>query len=74
MAGRGEGGQASVEMLAALPALLLAALFGYTAREVGEIERVPLGTAKTRIRTAMRKLSGVAAREDDGEPGPGGAR
>jgi RNA polymerase sigma factor (sigma-70 family) len=48
--------------LAALPeeqrrALLLAALFGFTAREIGEIERIPLGTAKTRIRTATMKLT-----------------
>jgi RNA polymerase sigma-70 factor (ECF subfamily) len=50
------------ESLAALPdeqrrALVLAALGGYTAREVGLIERVPLGTAKTRIRAALRKLA-----------------
>jgi RNA polymerase sigma factor (sigma-70 family) len=80
----GPGGEADTaelrELLAGLPleqrrAVLLAALFGYTAREVSEIERVPLGTAKTRIRTAMRKLgSQVGAREDDGEPGAGGAR
>ena len=49
------------ETLAGLPdeqrrALLLAALFGYTAREIGAIEQIPLGTAKTRIRSAMRKL------------------
>jgi RNA polymerase sigma-70 factor (ECF subfamily) len=37
-------------------ALLLATLFGFTAREIGEIESIPLGTAKTRIRTAMLKL------------------
>lgn len=37
-------------------ALLLAALCGLTAREIGELEGAPLGTAKTRIRTAMRKL------------------
>jgi RNA polymerase sigma factor (sigma-70 family) len=37
-------------------ALVLAAFFGRTAREVGELEGVPLGTAKTRIRTAMLKL------------------
>jgi RNA polymerase sigma factor (sigma-70 family) len=37
-------------------ALLLAALFGYTAREIGAIEEIPLGTAKTRIRSALRKL------------------
>ncbi|MDX6581848.1 MAG: hypothetical protein QOI10_1032 [Solirubrobacterales bacterium] len=55
------------ESLAELPedqrrALLLAALFGFTAREIGEIEEIPLGTAKTRIRTATRKLA--AAEED----------
>jgi RNA polymerase sigma factor (sigma-70 family) len=49
------------EMLGDLPgeqrrALLLAALFGYTAREIGAIEQIPLGTAKTRIRAAMLKL------------------
>ena len=37
-------------------ALLLAAFYGYTAREIGEAEGVPLGTAKTRIRSAMQKL------------------
>jgi RNA polymerase sigma factor (sigma-70 family) len=34
-------------------ALLLAAVYGWTAAEVGRAEQVPLGTAKTRIRTAM---------------------
>lgn len=48
-------------ILAGLPeeqrrALLLAAFYGRTAREIGEIEGIPLGTAKTRIRTAMQKL------------------
>lgn len=37
-------------------ALLLAAYFGRTAGEVAELEAIPLGTAKTRIRTAMRRL------------------
>jgi RNA polymerase sigma factor (sigma-70 family) len=55
-------------------ALLLAALFGYTAREVGTIEDIPLGTAKTRIRTAMRKLAAADEQADrideaDGERG-----
>jgi RNA polymerase sigma factor (sigma-70 family) len=39
-------------------ALLLAAYLGHTAREIGEIEGVPLGTAKTRIRTALLRLRG----------------
>lgn len=37
-------------------ALVLAAFFGRTAREIGEIEEAPLGTVKTRIRAAMLKL------------------
>ena len=37
-------------------ALFLAAYLGRTAKEVGELEDVPLGTAKTRIRAAMLKL------------------
>ena len=47
--------------LAVLPAeqrraLLLAAYFGRTAAEVAELEAIPVGTAKTRIRTAMVRL------------------
>jgi RNA polymerase sigma factor (sigma-70 family) len=37
-------------------ALFLAAYLGRTAREIGELEGVPVGTAKTRIRAAMLKL------------------
>ena len=37
-------------------ALVLAVFYGFTAREVGELEGVPLGTAKTRIRTALLRL------------------
>jgi RNA polymerase sigma factor (sigma-70 family) len=37
-------------------ALLLAAFSGHTAREIAAIEAIPLGTAKTRIRTAMIRL------------------
>ena len=66
------------EAIAPLPAeqrraLILAALFGYTAREIGAIEEIPLGTAKTRIRAALRKLAAERARSAD-EPGEGGAR
>lgn len=47
--------------LAALPddqrrAIVLAAFGGQSAREIGEREGIPLGTAKTRIRAAMIKL------------------
>jgi RNA polymerase sigma-70 factor (ECF subfamily) len=37
-------------------ALVLAAFYGRTAAEVGEIEGIPLGTAKTRIRGGLIKL------------------
>jgi RNA polymerase sigma-70 factor (ECF subfamily) len=37
-------------------ALLLAAVGGRSAAEVGEIEGVPVGTAKTRIRTALTRM------------------
>ena len=37
-------------------ALLLSAFYGRTAREISEVEGIPLGTAKTRIRRALIKL------------------
>jgi RNA polymerase sigma factor (sigma-70 family) len=36
--------------------LFLAAYLGRTAKEIGELEGIPLGTAKSRIRMAMLKL------------------
>jgi RNA polymerase sigma factor (sigma-70 family) len=47
--------------LSALPdeqrrAMVLAAFGGRTAREIAELDGVPLGTVKTRIRSAMTKL------------------
>jgi RNA polymerase sigma-70 factor (ECF subfamily) len=47
-------------------AIVLAGILGFTAREVGEMEDIPLGTAKTRIRTAMLRLraSLVSERRD----------
>ena len=46
-------------------AVLLAALGGRTAREIGEVEGVPVGTAKTRIRSGMLKLRDALIRERD---------
>ena len=58
------------QALAALPeeqrrALFLAAYMGRTAREIGELEDAPLGTVKTRIRTAMLKLHEVLEAEHE---------
>jgi RNA polymerase sigma-70 factor (ECF subfamily) len=49
------------EALARLPddqrrAIVLATYAGKTAREISQLDRVPLGTVKTRIRAAMLKL------------------
>jgi RNA polymerase sigma factor (sigma-70 family) len=48
-------------------AIVLAGLLGYTAREVGEMEDIPLGTAKTRIRTALIRLRAVLVSEEQTE-------
>ena len=37
-------------------ALVLAVFYGYTAREVSELDNTPVGTVKTRIRTALMRL------------------
>lgn len=47
-------------------AVLLAAVYGWTAAEIGRAERIPLGTAKTRIRMAMGKLRAALASEGVG--------
>ena len=74
LAERVEAGDRRAVMVAALRdlpveqrrAIVLAALHGRTAREVGEIEGVPLGTAKTRIRSALIKLRvSVVEREEE---------
>jgi len=61
--------------LASLPveqrrALVLAAVYGYTAAEVGEAESVPLGTAKTRIRSGLLKLRAMASNRGLNDVGP----
>jgi RNA polymerase sigma-70 factor (ECF subfamily) len=45
-------------------AVTLAGLYGYTAREIAEIDHIPLGTAKTRIRTALIRLRTMLVHED----------
>jgi RNA polymerase sigma-70 factor (ECF subfamily) len=44
-------------------AVVMAGIYGMTARQISEIEGIPLGTAKTRIRTAMAKLRKVLGPE-----------
>ncbi|MFJ8104547.1 RNA polymerase sigma factor [Streptomyces sp. NPDC096132] len=37
-------------------ALVMAGVYGMTAQQIADLEQIPLGTAKTRIRTAMGRL------------------
>jgi RNA polymerase sigma factor (sigma-70 family) len=58
--------------LATLPeeqrrAVVLAAIGGRTGQEISESEDIPLGTAKTRVRTAMLRLRDALAEERDPE-------
>jgi RNA polymerase sigma factor (sigma-70 family) len=46
-------------------ALVLAAFYGFTAREISELDGVPLGTVKTRIRSGMLKLRSQLRVPDD---------
>lgn len=63
--------------LAGLPpdqcrAVVLAAVYGFTATEVSELEAVPLGTAKTRIRRGLLKLRAMNVPQALAEGGKGG--
>lgn len=58
------------EALARVPeeqrrALVLAVYYGFTAREMSELDGLPLGTVKTRIRSAMMKLRTELGVSDD---------
>src|SRR5438105_7680150 len=44
-------------------ALVLSAFYGRTAREIAELEGIPIGTAKTRIRAGLLKLRAALAEE-----------
>jgi RNA polymerase sigma factor (sigma-70 family) len=49
---------------------LLMAYAGYTASEVASVEKIPLGTAKTRIRAGLQKLRAAYLGELDEEVAP----
>jgi len=56
------------DALASLPesqrrAIVLAGMWGLSASEVAELEQIPLGTAKTRIRIALRRLRAALVRD-----------
>jgi RNA polymerase sigma-70 factor (ECF subfamily) len=68
--GRVAGRERLRELLLGLPppqrrALVLAVYFGRTAKEIGELDGTPLGTVKTRIRTALLTLRGRLEVEND---------
>jgi RNA polymerase sigma factor (sigma-70 family) len=69
---RGDVRQMMRTALAALPteqrrAVVLAAVYGRTALEVSEEEGIPLGTAKTRIRTGLIRLRAAVEQEREAE-------
>ncbi|WP_416223297.1 RNA polymerase sigma factor [Streptomyces hygroscopicus] len=51
-------------------ALVMAGIYGMTAQQVADWEHIPLGTAKTRIRTAMGKLRTTLASPKRGDHDP----
>jgi RNA polymerase sigma factor (sigma-70 family) len=66
----GEGRAQLRRSLAGLPAeqaraVVMAAVHGMTAREIADIEEIPLGTAKSRIRAGMGKLHSLLQAQDN---------
>jgi RNA polymerase sigma-70 factor (ECF subfamily) len=45
-------------------AVAMAGIYGMTARQIADLEEIPLGTAKTRIRDGMQKLRAAYLPED----------
>jgi len=45
-------------------ALLLAAFYGLSAREISKAESIPLGTAKSRIRSSLRKVRSLLGADE----------
>jgi RNA polymerase sigma-70 factor (ECF subfamily) len=45
-------------------AVTLAGMYGFTAREIAAVDGIPLGTAKTRIRTALARLRVMLVNEE----------
>lgn len=48
-------------------AVAMAGIYGMTARQIADMEGVPLGTAKTRIRDGMQKLRAAYLPEEVGD-------
>ncbi|MFF9457643.1 RNA polymerase sigma factor [Streptomyces flaveolus] len=46
-------------------AIVMAGVYGLTAQQVADLEQIPLGTAKTRIRTALGKLREALTHRQD---------
>jgi len=68
LADRGSEVERAMSALRALPdeqrrAVVLASIYGRTAAEISELERIPLGTAKTRIRSGLLRLRDTLAPE-----------
>ena len=71
---RGDARDQVREALSVLPneqrrAVVLASVYGRTALEISEIEDIPLGTAKTRIRTGLLRLRAAVELANEGEEG-----
>ncbi|MET7541468.1 RNA polymerase sigma factor [Streptomyces sp. NPDC058293] len=50
-------------------ALVMAGIYGMTGQQIADVEQIPLGTAKTRIRTAMGKLRSTLVSPKRGDHG-----